>query len=555
VYRLVPNEAGSHIALVGEQALAVMTLPRSRGEHGEFGGGKKTVTCRVTPIATDLFTIHHHTIRLLQSAWHPSLPLTLLLLTNDSTLRIFSLADPNYPRYSVPLSTSAANQVHSCSLEDMVVSFACTHTNRLFALRDTGDVIATSLATPTSSASSPSSSEPLPMHPMSEDNYGTDDAAGLILLETTPLVLIIAHSGGTLYHCVYMESDEEREEEEEEDRSRLRVSATSGILYVVECVRLTLEMEDDPISLFKDPVLPYRYFITHGEGVHMVTLPWAGRMDQFATTSVDELVMQVDSDIQLVTTFDPSLISLLGLAVVSEPLLGAILVCLDSDLQCHALSLQPPPPAQYMDDIEATPTRPHPQVKPEAGGFEGVIRDLLNSDHTDPLSYLGPKSATPTQQECFKYLQRCMHATREKYLLPQQKVKAAIQHRLEILQSQKEQQLRDLMILRDDCTEVVETCESTREKLYVVQKRGAQLLNRMERLLCQLESQSPILSDAEVGMEQELSQLLPRLEAINSRIHEAKGKLKLGYGEADGTETVKLSNTQGQTISIVLEES
>ena len=46
VCRLVPNDAGSHIALVGEQAVAVMTLPRSRGEHGEFGGGKKTVSCR-----------------------------------------------------------------------------------------------------------------------------------------------------------------------------------------------------------------------------------------------------------------------------------------------------------------------------------------------------------------------------------------------------------------------------------------------------------------------------------------------------------------------------
>ena len=85
--------------------------------------------------------------------------------------------------------------------------------------------------------------------------------------------------------------------------------------------------------------------------------------------------MKVDSDIQLVTSFDPSLIryvcmyvllntalstliisghihynvvrdlsySLLGLAVISEPLLGAILGCLDSDLQWHALSLQPPP--------------------------------------------------------------------------------------------------------------------------------------------------------------------------------------------------------------------
>ena len=82
-----------------------------------------------------------------------------------------------------------------------------------------------------------------------------------------------------------------------------------------------------------------------------------------------------------------------------------------------------------MEGIEATPTRPHPQVKPEAGGFEKVIRDLLNSAHADPLSYLGPKSATPTQQECFKYLQRCMQAMRENYLLPQQKVKAAIQHR------------------------------------------------------------------------------------------------------------------------------
>ena len=97
-------------------------------------------------------------------------------------------------------------QVHSCSLEDMTVSFSCTRDSRLFALRDTGDVIETPLAPPKGSAPS-SSPEPLPMHPMSEDNYGTDDAAALLLLETTPLVLIIAHSSGTLYHCIYMDSD------------------------------------------------------------------------------------------------------------------------------------------------------------------------------------------------------------------------------------------------------------------------------------------------------------------------------------------------------------
>ena len=154
-----------------------------------------------------------------------------------------------------------------------------------------------------------------------------------------------------------------------------------------------------------DPVLPYRYFIAHSEGVHMVTLPWAGRMTQFATTSgiyilyvcivfqckrkwlwvtytlcnltlswwagdeswfrypacdflwsISHKVCMYVCMYTLLYTFyrnyqwthtynvvrDLSY-SLLGLAVISEPLLGAILGCLDSDLQWHALSLQPPP--------------------------------------------------------------------------------------------------------------------------------------------------------------------------------------------------------------------
>ena len=63
----------------------------------------------------------------------------------------------------------------------------------------------THLAPPTC----PAPSDPLPMHPMSEDNYGTDEATALLVLETTPPVLIIAHSsdGGTVYHSVYMEGE------------------------------------------------------------------------------------------------------------------------------------------------------------------------------------------------------------------------------------------------------------------------------------------------------------------------------------------------------------
>ena len=64
----------------------------------------------------------------------------------------------------------------------------------------------------------------------------------------------------------FIQEREEEEEEEEEDRSRLQRPATSGILYVVECVRLTLEMEDDPVSLIKggQSLFKTKYPLTRG---------------------------------------------------------------------------------------------------------------------------------------------------------------------------------------------------------------------------------------------------------------------------------------------------
>ena len=46
VSRLLPDGPGMHIALVSRQAVSVLALPRSRGRHGEFGGGQLSVNCR-----------------------------------------------------------------------------------------------------------------------------------------------------------------------------------------------------------------------------------------------------------------------------------------------------------------------------------------------------------------------------------------------------------------------------------------------------------------------------------------------------------------------------
>ena len=43
---------------------------------------------------------------------------------------------------------------------------------------------------------------------------------------------------------------------------------------------------------------------------------------------------------------------------------------------------------------------------------------------------------------------------------------------------------------------------------------------RLERLLCQLDAQSPILSDAETSMGQELSRMAAKLEQIHNQLGE-----------------------------------
>ena len=47
VLQLLPDPDGLHIALRCTKALSVMKLHRVRGQYGEFGGGQRTVNCKL----------------------------------------------------------------------------------------------------------------------------------------------------------------------------------------------------------------------------------------------------------------------------------------------------------------------------------------------------------------------------------------------------------------------------------------------------------------------------------------------------------------------------
>ena len=163
-----------------------------------------TFPSSAVPIAKDFFTIHRHqdssTMLLVQVSWHPTAPFHLALLTMDSTLRLYNIADPDIEVLSLALPSSPTAGV--LSMKDPVVAFSLWE-NKAFLLQEDSEVTLTPV---TDHACPP---DPLPMHPQMDSDCGSD-AVAMLVLPSNPCVVVIATTNGMLSHCIYL-SDAESE--------------------------------------------------------------------------------------------------------------------------------------------------------------------------------------------------------------------------------------------------------------------------------------------------------------------------------------------------------
>lgn len=175
-----------------------MGLRRQRGTEGEFGGGIKELECSTTPIGRTL--IQAHCIDVLQACWHPDQTNILAIFTSDGGLRIFSLTQPSIPQLSLRVCSNPPLSYYTLNEDDgTVVSFYLTSSS-IFLLNDRLDLKTVKLK----EGSEPSL--PLKMFPLNEDNY-SGNGCGLLLLQTTPPIVVIAVDDGKLLHCVYLKEE------------------------------------------------------------------------------------------------------------------------------------------------------------------------------------------------------------------------------------------------------------------------------------------------------------------------------------------------------------
>ncbi|XP_066552165.1 nucleoporin 88 [Amia ocellicauda] len=600
-----------HVALIGLRGATVLELPQRWGKRSEFEGGRARVNCKTIPVAERFFT-SSGLVSLRHAAWYPSETEEphLVLLTSDNTLRFYNLKEPQSPARVLSLSQSedgsavrTRGRSYAASLGEIAVAFdfgplVCSPQQLpgqrakeevlaypLYILYENGETYLsyTTLALGAGGLGKPLG--PLPMHPAAEDNYGYD-ACAVLCLPCVPNILVIATETGTLYHCVVLEAEEEEECVAGERWARGTEAVPS--LYVFECVELELtlklasgEEEEEPlesdftcpIRLHRDPLCQQRYHCTHEAGVHSVGLTWVSKLHKFLQSdeedkdNLQELASEQRCIVEHILCTRPlsssSSAPVRGFWIVSDLSLGATMICITSAHECLTRpllsSIRPPSPPLLCSrpglGLGSSPLRGLAE-----DSFEQHIRNILARNSTNPLVLrAGEKDCSPPPPECLQLLSRATQVFREEYILKQDLAREEMEHRVKLLCGQKNKQMEDLALCREERKSLREMAERLADKYEDAKYRQEAIMNRMKRVLGSLRYQLPVLSDSEKDMRKELQTINDQLHHLGNGIKQVNKKMdyqtkQMEKGVSPARANLALNAHQRKCVQAVLKE-
>ncbi|XP_076157780.1 nucleoporin 88-like [Alosa pseudoharengus] len=565
----------SHVALVGQRGITVLELPQRWGKKSEFEGGRIQINCKTIPVAERLFT-SSVSVTLRQAVWYPSEAEEphLVLLTSDNTIRFYSLKEPQNSAKVLSVAqaeddsrTQTRGRSYAASLGEIAVAFdfgSRADASRLltsqrlkdeaivyplYILYENGETFLSYVSLAHSVGCLGKILGPLPMIPAAEDNYGYD-ACALLCLPSVPGILVIATETGTLYHCIVLESDEDEDGGLVERWSR--GSEVVPSLYVFECVELELTLklaptEDEevvesdftcPIRLNRDPLCQYRYHCTHEAGVHSVGLTWFSKLRKFLQSdeedkdSLQEFAAEQRCVVEHILCTKPLNNSfpspVRGFWIVSDLSLDACMICITSSYECLLLPLlsaiRPASPALLCSQSEVGPVG-SPLRGLAEDSLEQHIRTILTRSSANPLTLRtgarGDSSLTP---ECLQLLSRATQVFREEYILKQDLAREEMQRRVKLLSAQKNKQLEDLALCREDRKSLCETAERLADKYEDAKYRQDAIMKRVKRIMGCQRSQLPVMSNSEKDMKKELQTISDQLHHLCNGIKQVNMK-------------------------------
>ncbi|XP_053635741.2 nucleoporin 88 [Cherax quadricarinatus] len=578
------NKSGSGVALIGRRGVAVVELPHRSGDPPLYDGGRDTITCRVEYVA-ERFFLCHPKLEVMAAAWHPgSLENNhIVILASDNYLRIYNLTSNEIPEQAISLGSgrvgviSSSNFTCSSNLGESAVAFdfglpnepvMCPSGNPVsngiienlidlengkrqkflglqwpvFILYGNGEIyfVITNLST-----TRPALHRlfgPLSMIPACDDNYGLDSCS-LLVLQSSPPVLVIATTTGQLHHCIVIDSDVNEDES-------LSSIATSVKLHVYETVELELSLLPDdenftsPLSLHPDPTTPTRYWVSHEAGVHGVTVPFIEHLLQYtdlpddAAFSASESPCIVDHILCTRSLTPAGPMPVVGLVAGTSHILYVMLA------SGRIISIIIPP--AFVQQIIESPNTDFdlavsPLRKVHSQNFEDHIRCILHRLSSQPLLASGSTSKV-TPDEYLNLLNRITATLRKNYMQPQRAARLDIQRRSDILNEQKQRLQAEVDDLQARKKSLTEKAHELAEKYEEANDKKSQLVERLERVLSQVMRALPVLSTGEKNMMRELESMQSHTSSLLNQLAQIKAKDKWQISQMEkyqNTETVK----------------
>uniref|UniRef100_A0A0B7A940 Nuclear pore complex protein Nup88 n=1 Tax=Arion vulgaris TaxID=1028688 RepID=A0A0B7A940_9EUPU len=408
---------------------------------------------------------------------------------------------------------------------------------------------------------------PLVMCPPAEDNYGVD-ACSILCLATPFPVLVISTCEGRIHHCVQLPGSLDSESSQL-DVSSMKYPVSSStclyesipepILYVVETAELELclsmpqfegetSVEDDfmcPVRLKKDNSCFDRYHCAHAAGVHSVALPWLNAVEQYFLDESNEFNMPEEKEciVEHLLCTKPLLscptCPVLGVDVVSDPMLGPTLLILSSDYEFTALPIGLQyrlSSVQKRDDADTDAKLLSPFRHHSREPFSKQVEQILQKRVSNPLLKSG-HGATLSQQDCFQLLSRATQVLREEYIQKQDHARQELDTRIDILREHKEHQLQDLKRLLDSRHMLREHARTIAERLETSKDNHENLLKRLQTVLRKIQSRVPVLSESERNMYKELTKIKDNIQLYTDSIDQVR--IKQQYQDRQITKTSK----------------
>ncbi|XP_049310430.1 nuclear pore complex protein Nup88 isoform X1 [Bactrocera dorsalis] len=630
VERVVASSEGSLIALAGARGVTVLELPRRWGKDGLFMEGKEKITCRAFNLDSLLFSNNPH-LELRQLRWHPFSPTDshLLVLLSDNTIRVYDNSTLRHVWKVGPVPMKSDNNLNSslptalllgefavdfdiapavAPKEDAVLNSSTTINNNttkdvlnhsrnlskafnetvagnqknaqnseriewpIIVLRENGNIYVLMAGL---DSHKPRLQGPLTITPQSNDNYGLESCA-ILVIPSLPPTLVIAEANGTLHHALFLEAEEADESFNEVDAS-LIIHPSEYTIHVLETVLLELGLPKDdpksktyncPIHLKRDYINEMRYFAYHNAGLHAITINFISELQRFVESDVDSdispLSIASNAEYIVCTKIDASerINAVLGFVLLQMPS-GVVLLLGSGEVISLKLIIDPKILVETVKIKEETDkSLPKLEAKSELDrmlepSFVDHIKSMLKRDVTQPILSVD-KTSTPNPQECYELLTQAIEVLRTQYLKRHELVRAEITKRVNTIKLRKEQQEHEIADLEKERENIRETAHRLAERFEEISDQQEIITKKCQHLVRQAHTRLPTNPIADKEFAQEVERINKETKALTNSMQKARDTINKQtyhiskYNQTAKKKTFHLPERQEKNIKEIL---